>query len=436
MRTSITIIVCALIALGIYVERDRLAPVLPRWAAALIKPDAVQSNGSDQSGAGKPAGGAGRAKPPATVAVAEAKTGALPILRETIGTVVPLASTALGTPTSGTVAEVHAKDGARVKTGDLLAKLDDRTIRAAIERDQAGMGKDQATLNNALSSLQRTQNLAKTGVATKQAADDAQAAVTIARAAVAADQAVIDGDQVALAQTEIRAPFDGKLGAVTLSPGAYVGPGTSVVTITQMKPVYAEFNLPETDLDLVRASFNGRSLSVEVTPVLAAKDRRPATGPIVFIDNSVDQLSATFKLRARLDNDDEALWPGQSLRVVVKAGEKSDLVLVPNVAVQPQDEGSVAYVVKPDKTVELRKVNVALRDSHTAGIDQGLTAGELVVTEGQGTLVDGATVKVAENGKAPAAPVEQPKASKATLVGQGSAAPAGDAAAVTKAAAP
>jgi multidrug efflux system membrane fusion protein len=161
-----------------------------------------------------------------------------------------------------------------------------------------------------------------------------------------------------------------------------------------MKPVYAEFTLSEADLDLARTAATNGVLTADVTALTPSGSSAKATGPIVFIDNAVDPASATFRLRALLQNDTGGLLPGQALNVQVTAGEKPNLVIVPNVAVQPLDDSSICYVVGADSKIEIRKVNVALRVGGLAGVDKGLSAGEKVVVEGQIALTNGTLVKM------------------------------------------
>lgn len=396
MKYILTLVAVAAFSALLFVYRSDLQPYLPAWASQTsATKDTAHASGSGQSRNGDRHGGSAQAGGRAiAVTVAVAKTGSLPIMRETIGTIVPVASTALTSPISGIVANVLGKDGAEVKAGDLLIQLDDRTIKANIQRDEAQLVKDQATLDAANATLNRVQTLAKTGVDTQQQVSDAESAAKQAAATLLVDQANIAADKVTLSQTQIRAPFDGKLGAMLFSAGAYVAPGTDVVLLTQMKPVYAEFMLPEPDLDLIRTTLTNNSLTAEVYPTQGDPANSSATGKIVFIDNLVDAASGTFKLRMLLDNDGEKFWPGQSLKVDVKAGQADNLVVVPMVALQPLSGGYVCYVVKPDNTVEQRKVTVAVSDGNSAGISQGLAQGETVVTEGQASLTNGTHVMV------------------------------------------
>lgn len=400
MRYRNSLLVVVAVAAGVFLGRAELGPYLPDTVARLLSVDSAESKPS--SDAGQPKGAVGH-RNVVSVTTTTAKAGSLPVTRSSLGTIVPFASTALSSPVSGTIAQILVKDGADVTAGTLLVQLDDRTINANITRDTATLAKDQAALDEANTNLKRVQSLSSDGAETLQQYDDAVAAAKQAQAAMGVDNATLAADKVALTQTQIRAPFDGKLGVILLSLGAYVAPGQDIVTLTQMKPVYAEFTLPETDLDLARQALGGGQLNVNISPTLSEGETARETGPIVFIDNAVDAASGTFKMRARLENSGGTFWPGQSLSVTVTAGEQKDLVLVPSVSVQPQSDGAVCYVVKQDKTVEVRKVKVAFAIGDTTGISHGLQEGEVVVTEGQAGLVDGTHVEVVS---APAAAPE------------------------------
>lgn len=396
MKYIMTLVVVAAISVLVFVYRGDFQAYLPAWAnATASSKDSAHASGGGQSKNAERRGGTGQAGGRTiTVTVAVAKSGSLPVTRQTIGTIVPVASTALTSPISGIVAHVLARDGAEVKMGDPLVQIDDRTIRANIQRDQAQLAKDQATLEAANATLDRVQTLAKTGVDTQQQVSDASATAKQAAATLLVDQANLAADNVTLSQTQIKAPFDGKLGAVLFSPGAYVAPGANVALLTQMRPVYAEFVLPESDLDLIRSTMAAGSLTADVTPTHADANSSPASGRIVFIDNNVDAASGTFKLRMLLENDADRFWPGQSIKVTVNAGQADNLVIVPMVALRPLSGGYTSYVVKSDNTVEQRNVTVAFSNGSLAGVSDGLKQGDALVTEGQASLTNGIHVMV------------------------------------------
>ncbi|WP_062112792.1 efflux RND transporter periplasmic adaptor subunit [Aureimonas sp. AU40] len=378
-----------LVAVGAvsYMERDRLAPYAPPALAALMK--GSDTGAAKGDGASGKRGGRGNGAPVA-VDVAVATKGALPVLRETIGTILPVASTVMTSETTGTVAAIAVPDGAAVKRGDLLVSLDDRTAKAQIAKDQAAIDRDQVTLDQANRNLSRAQSLVKSGAYNTQQGEDAQSATYSAQAVLNVDRAALAADEVALAKLQITAPFDGRLGAFSVSTGALVTPGTAMVLLTQSSPVYAAFTLPQEDLSLLQESLSAGSLGVSLRPAGARGETME--GKVAFIDNAVVAASGSVALRAVIDNPQGKLVSGQSISATVKAGERDDLVLVPTVAVQPRQDGSVVYVVKDDDTVTIRKVDVAFRVGETAGLTQGLEPGERVVTEGQGALSEGSKV--------------------------------------------
>lgn len=367
-------------------NRTIVEPYLPGWAStSAADPPATSARHEGQRG-----GQVGAHRSAVTTTLA--KAGSLPVTRQTIGSVVAVNSAALASPAAGIVARVIARDGAEVKAGDLLVQLDDRTVRANITRDQALLAKDQAALDEANATLRRVESLSKSGADTQQQYGDAVAAAKQAAAAVDFDNANLAADNVTLSNTQIKASFDGRLGTILVSPGAYVAAGADVVVLTQMEPVFAEFSLPETDLDLVRSAMADKRLTAKVTPTLDRNADKATTGDVVFIDNAVDTASGTFRMRAEFPNETGMLWPGQSLSVTVSAGSIDNVVIVPTVAVQPHGDGFICFVLRADQTVEMRNVVPALSVGDMTGVSTGLQDGEQVVIEGQAGLVNGSTV--------------------------------------------
>lgn len=368
-------------------ERERLAPYAPAFMASWL--GSSNSDGDNgTAGGGRKQHGSGA---PVAVEVASAGSGSLPILRDTIGTIVPVNSTVMSSEETGTIAAIAVGDGAVVRQGDLLVSLDDRAARAQIAKDQAAIQRDQATLDQSQRDLQRAELLLKSGAVDAQQADTARSAAQSAAAVLEIDKATLAADQVALDKLHIVAPFDGRLGAFQVSPGALVTPGTAIVTLTQVSPVRAAFTLAESDLALLQDSLSQGTLTVTLRPAGGATDE--VSGKVDFIDNAIDPASGSISLRASIDNPDGRLVAKQAFSATVQAGEKDGLVIVPTVAVQPRQDGSVVYVVGSDDTVAIRKVEVAFRVGDRTGLTAGLSAGDVVVTEGQGALTDVAKVK-------------------------------------------
>lgn len=370
--------------------------------------------------ADKPAAAASAARSTSVVA-ATASTADFPVRRYAIGFVSSPAVVSINARVSSQIVAIAVKDGQMVKAGDLLFSLDDRSLKAQLARDQATLAKDQALLASATADLQRAKNLVARQAGTQQTYDQAVAAQKSAAATVDADKATIDADQIQLGFATIRAPISGRLGAVSVAVGDLVttsnGSSTStpLVTITQVDPLQVNFNLPESDLALLHKAL----AAPQQGAVTLTKDGDPkpiGRGTLDFVDSSVDTASGTIATRASVPNPDLSLWPGQYVNVVLDAGIMPQMTSVPTVAVQPSQKGPFVYVIKPDNTVEMRPVQVALTEGANTAISQGLKSGERVVVEGQTKLKNGAAVR---EGKASTGTGDQaaPKVAEADRTG-------------------
>ncbi|MER9893637.1 efflux RND transporter periplasmic adaptor subunit [Mesorhizobium sp. M0119] len=370
--------------------------------------------------ADKPAAAANAARSTSVVA-ATASTADFPVRRYAIGFVSSPAVVSINARVSSQIVAIAVKDGQMVKAGDLLFSLDDRSLKAQLARDQATLAKDQALLASATADLQRAKNLVARQAGTQQTYDQAVAAQKSAAATVDADKATIDADEVQLGFATIKAPISGRLGAVSVAVGDLVttsnGSSTStpLVTITQIDPLQVNFNLPESDLALLHKAL----AAPQQGAVTLTKDGDPkpiGKGTLDFVDSSVDTASGTIATRASVPNADLSLWPGQYVNVVLDAGIMPQMTSVPTVAVQPSQKGPFVYVIKPDSTVEMRPVQVALTEGANTAISQGLKSGERVVVEGQTKLKNGAAVR---EGKASTGTGDQaaPKVAEADRTG-------------------
>ncbi|KAA3452611.1 efflux RND transporter periplasmic adaptor subunit [Mesorhizobium sp. SARCC-RB16n] len=381
---------------------------------------AKQVAATDKPAVDKPAGGkqtgGGNGARSASIVSATATTADFPIRRYAIGFVSSPAVVNINARISSQIVSIDVKDGQMVKAGDLLFSLDDRALKAQLAKDQAALAKDQALLASSNADLQRAKDLVAKQAGTQQTYDQAVAAQKAAAATVDADKATIDADNVQLGFAAITAPIAGRLGAVNVAVGDLVtvsngnsSTATPLVTITQMDPLQVNFNLPESNLALLhKALANPQQNAVTLTQ---SGDPTPiGKGTLDFVDSSVDTASGTIATRASIPNADLSLWPGQYVNVVLDAGIMPQMTSVPTVAVQPSQKGPFVYVVKPDNTVEMRPVQVALTEGQNSAISQGLKSGEKVVTEGQTRLKDGAAVH--EGKEAP------PKVAQATNAGE------------------
>jgi multidrug efflux system membrane fusion protein len=396
MRTfwTLVIILCCLGGAGYYYRAELIPHLPPQMAAYLGAAPAEQAAKPAEAGKGQGAGGRHGGGGPVTVKVVEAKSGDLPMLRDSFGYISARDTTSLSSPIAGVVTSVNAENGAEVKAGDVLVTYDTRALEATLAKDQASLAKDQSVYDNAKITLDRAMNLGEKGASTQQTTDNAKAALQQAEAALALDRAQIQADQVAISNAQIVAPYDGKLGIISVSKGAYVAAGTAVGTIVDNKNVYAVFTLSEADLRVAREALSKNELSVTVRPTSASDGTQSVTVPVSFIDNSVDQTSGTFRLWAMIDNTSKLFWPGESVSARASVGYARNLVLVPNVAIAPQQNGMAAYVVGDDGKAQVRNVKVALRSDGTAGVSEGLKPGDKVIVEGQQSVQAGAPVKI------------------------------------------
>ncbi|MER9694047.1 efflux RND transporter periplasmic adaptor subunit [Mesorhizobium sp. M0179] len=397
-----------------------LQQMLPgaRQTAAADKPAGSDKASADKAG-GK-SGAGGNAARSASIVSATATMADFPIRRYAIGFVSSPAVVNINARVSSQIVSIDVKDGQMVKAGDLLFSLDDRALKAQLAKDQATLAKDQALLTSSGSDLQRAKDLVAKQAGTQQSYDQAVAAQKAAAATVDADKATIDADNVQLGFAAIKAPIAGRLGAVNVSVGDLVtlsngssSTATPLVTITEVDPLQVNFNLPESNLALLhKALANPQQGAVTLT-----KDGDPmpiGKGTLDFVDSSVDTASGTIATRASIPNADLSLWPGQYVNVVLDAGIMPQMTSIPTVAVQPSQKGPFVYVVKPDNTVEMRPVQVALTEGENSAISEGVKSGEKVVVEGQTRLKDGASV---HEGKATAGGQAAPKLAEADKAG-------------------
>jgi multidrug efflux system membrane fusion protein len=213
-----------------------------------------------------------------------------------------------------------------------------------------------------------------------------------ASAAIQANEAMVETARLQLAYTTIRAPMDGRTGNLLVQGGNVLkaNEDNPLVVIAQTRPIYVSFSVPEPHLTAIKKYRDAGALKVEA---VLDGGQRTIVGAVTFMNNSVDPTTGTIQLKATFPNTDSALWPGQFVDVALTLTSEQ-AVLVPTQAVQAGQQGSFVFVVKPDSTVESRAVKVGRRLPRELVIEQGVKAGERVVTDGQLRLVPGARVEI------------------------------------------
>ena len=347
-------------------------------------------------------GDAKKAAAPRAVAVraARAVEKDVPVEVRAIGRIVANQSVAVRAQVSGPIVAVHFTEGQQVKKGDLLLEIDRRPYASALAEARAKLAQDRARDENARADAKRYAELVEKEYVTRQQYEAARAIAAALDATLTADEAAVERAALDLSYCTIRAPASGRTGRLLVHAGNLVSANAPepLVTIEQVKPVFAAFSIPERHLGALR----GRALGLQVRVRPAGADR-DVPGTLAFVDNAVDPTTGTILLKARVENEDEALWPGQVVDVFLRIGERSRAMVVPASAVASGQQGDYAYVVSDERKAQLRPVVVAQAGDEEAVISQGITAGELVVTEGQLKLRPDAPVELLdERGKSQA----------------------------------
>jgi multidrug efflux system membrane fusion protein len=344
---------------------------------------------------------AAKAPAAAPVGIAEAVQKRVPVRLQAIGNVEAYASVAVKSRVDGQIVEVPFREGQEVKKGDVLFRIDPRPFEAALRQSEAQALRDVASRDQAASQERRYQELLQKNFVSKDAYAQYRTNAQTAEATSKSSQAALENARLNLEYTVIRSPIAGYVGRALLPAGNMVKANdtVSLVVINQVKPVYLSFAIPEQQLATIRELMRKNPLSVEA--VAPGSDKVVATGRIAFLDNAVDQTTGTIKVRAIFDNTDAALWPGQFYTVRVKLYDQENAVVVPSRALQTGPSGQFVYVVRPDMTVEVRKVVVGRAEGEDAVLADGaVAAGEKVVVRGALRLAPGVKVNVLE-GKGP-----------------------------------
>jgi len=346
-------------------------------------------------------GMAGQAMP---VAVAPVAVSDLPVYLSGLGSVQAFYTVLVKTRVDGQIVRVNFREGQDVKQGDLLVVIDPRPFQAALSQAEATLFKDQAALKDAKVNLERFKDLFQNGgVISKQQLDTQDSLVGQLEGAVRADQAQVENAKLNVTYTNITAPINGRVGLRLVDPGniVHASDTTGLLLITQMHPIAVIFTLPEDNLATVAQHMRKGPLSVDA---YSRDDQtKLASGKLLTIDNQIDVSTGTAKLKAVFDNQEQALWPNQFVNARLLLEVRKNSTVIPSAAIQRGPQGAYVFVVKPDKTVDMRTVEIALVEGNSASIASGLQPGEVVVTDGQDKLQAGSHVEPrAGPGAAPA----------------------------------
>jgi multidrug efflux system membrane fusion protein len=328
---------------------------------------------------------------PVTTATATLKT--VPIQVQAIGNVEAFSTVSVKAQVAARVEKAYFKEGQDVKKGDLLFTLDRRPYDTALRQAEANLAKDQAQLENAKAEADRYTKLFQEGIVSKEQYDSMRTNADALAASVRGDKAAIEKARIDLTYCTIQAPINGRTGALLVHPGNLVKDNdATLVVVNQIHPIYVAFSVPEQYLaDIKRYRAEG---PLKVEAIIPTQDQNPAKGVLTFIDNAVDSTTGTIKLKGTIENPDNRLWPGQFVNVALTLTTRPNAVVVPSQAVQTGQVGQYVFVVKQNMTAEYRPVVAGNNIAGETVIQQGLQAGDTLVTDGQLRLVPGMKVMI------------------------------------------
>jgi multidrug efflux system membrane fusion protein len=343
------------------------------------------------AGCAKEEGGRRGGRVPILVAIVEQRP--IPHEIEATGTVEAAQSASITARVGGAVSRISFREGDPVRAGQVLFTIDPRSFQAAVDRAAAVVARDQAQEKVTRLDYERALQLVERQVISAAELDQKRAAAEAQAATVRADQAALAAARLDLSYASVRAPISGRAGDFELDLGDVVRANDTnpVLTIHQVSPIHVRFTVPQDDLSAIRGR-DPAQVRVDVLP--AAAESTWLTGTLVFVDNAIDEATGTLLLKARFANPDGRLFPGEFVRVRLHLDEEKGAIVLPAVAVTKGQQGTFAGVVTPDTTVEERPLTVERTWRDWVVVRDGVKPGEIVVTDGQIRLSDGAKASI------------------------------------------
>jgi multidrug efflux system membrane fusion protein len=351
----------------------------------------------------RPAGGPDASAKVVPVVAAVATRRDVPILLEGLGSVAAYYTVTVKAQVSGILQQVAFREGQAVHRGDLLAQIDPRPFEIQLHNAEGALAKDEAALKGDELDLRRYQDLLAQKLVSQQQVDDQAAVVGQAEGAVKVDKAAIESAKLNLAWSHITSPIDGVTGVRQVDPGNVVQTtdANGIVVLTQLDPIALYITLPEDVLPSLEEQMHKQTTPLAVEAWSRDGATKLGTGKLLLVDNQINQSTATLRLKAVLPNPQRTLWPNQFVKAKLHLETVQNALVVPSAAVQRGPDGTFAYVVGADQTVQPRPVEVSLTQGELAIIGKGLDAGDQVVTDGQNQLRAGSKVKAHVVGSPP-----------------------------------
>ncbi|PPD43184.1 MAG: efflux transporter periplasmic adaptor subunit [Methylocystis sp.] len=338
-----------------------------------------------------------------TVTTAPARVADVPVTIDAVGTVQALNTVTIRTQVDGRLLRLAFTEGQDVKKGDVLAEIDPALYKAQYDQAVAKKAQDEANLANARVDAARYEKLVAGKFLSTQQYATQKALVSQLEAQVRADQAAIDNARTTLEYATIRSPIDGRVGIRLVDVGNILHPSdqTGIVVVSQLKPIYVVFTLPQQALAAVQKALTSGG-APKVRALAPDNSTALENGELAVVDNQIDQLTGTVKLKAVFANADLALWPGQFVNVRLMLDTIRNAVVTPSPAVQRGPKGAFVYVLGDDGQAHMRPVTTGRQDENIVVVASGLEPGATVITSGFSRLSDGGKVRVV-NPEEPAA---------------------------------
>jgi multidrug efflux system membrane fusion protein len=327
---------------------------------------------------------------PVTTGAAVEKS--MPVTITVVGTAEAISTVQVRSQVTGRLADVHFAEGQDVAAGQLLFTIDAEPFQVTLDQASAILARDTAQANNAQAQAERYESLSTRGLIPRDQYETQLASATALKATMAADAAAVSAARLNLQYTKILAPGAGRTGALLAHRGDLVqaNANSSLVVINQVAPIYVSFAVPGKALGDIRRLQQNAALTV-VARVSGGEQGGVETGRLTFIDNAVDPQTGTIKLKATFANGTRLLWPGQFAEVTLQLRDETRAIVVPSVAVQVGQQGPYVFVVA-DGRAQMRPVSVARVTGDQSVIASGVSAGEVVVTDGQLRLTPNAPI--------------------------------------------
>lgn len=334
------------------------------------------------------------------VDVAKAQIGDLNHYVTALGSVTAFYTVTVIPQIAGQVMQAPFKEGQYVEKGQMLVQIDPRPYQIQLEQAIGQMAKDRAALQEARVLLERYRVLVQQQVIARQQYDQQAATTSEDAATIISDQAAIDTAKLDLVYCRITSPINGRIGLRLVDPGNYIQPTstTGLAVITQVQPIAVTFTIPEDNLEEVISAMRANP-KLAVDAYDRGFNKVISSGTLLALNSQINQATGTLELKALFSNTDGKLFPNQFVNVRMLTSTQPNAVLVPVAALQRNPQGTFVYVVKPDNSVEPRTVTPGSTEGSLVAINKGLSAGEVVVTNGLDRLHQGSKVvlQVAQN---------------------------------------